>query len=424
MKRDWTNIAVVICMFILLMSMTGCEDSAKSNEESENTLTVITEASFQDNVNAAVKYMKEELPDTRFRIQVLPINQEERDTEIQKLRTQIMAGSGPDVYLINNFILETPEFLTPLFENPYKTMQGGVLASLDSYMEKDAYWNEGNYKKEFLAAGQSEGKQYIIPLSCRYKVLMSETGNMDNLKGKTLEEWLEEAKLSDNAPLKSLVSRCNMWAGQWIGNAADYEKREVLFDKQKWETFFVSHLMYKREEWENLTESENVINFSDRSTDMREDIQAVEPIPDLNGKRLATVQAFGAVGMSCDDKENAYRFLMLFLNDEVQREMAKQGKYSVLNGCIDMEMPVSEMGILNRAKEFGVSDEAAQTALEGFRSLDGAYFITGVEKFLTDSVEEVSWRFDDPNADLTEWEAKASEFAEKAWNDYKMLIAE
>ena len=52
-----------------------------------------------------------------------------------------------------------------LFTNPYKTMQSGVLASLDKYMKEDSYWEDSTYKKELLEAGQYEKRQYIIPVS-------------------------------------------------------------------------------------------------------------------------------------------------------------------------------------------------------------------------------------------------------------------
>lgn len=427
MKTKWRNIVAVVCLFCLLTGMAGCKSSDKANKESKKALTVIAEVMFQQTVEDAADYMREKNPGMEIKIQYLPSNQEEREAEIQKLRTQIMAGDGPDVYLLDSLRGDTAVSPNPLFENPYKTMQSGALASLDRYMKEDAYWEDGTYKKEFLPAGKYEGKQYIIPLSCSYEVLMSENADIESLSDKTLVEWLEEAKQSDKKCLKEVMRGRNMTAGQWICNAADYEKQEVLFDKQKWKTFYISQLMYRKAEMENFSESneaDETFAAFNRADFIDDSIKAVELIPDLEGRRQAWVQAFGAVGMSCDDKETAYRFLMLFLNDEIETDKRKQGKDTFLKGCIDMEIPVQESAIKNRWKEKGISDEAVQITLEAFQELEGAYFVTSVEQFLTSSVEEASWRYEDPNVALTEWEAKASEFAEKAWNDYKMLIAE
>ena len=427
MKSECKNMTAIICIFCLLVGITGCKSSDKADRESKKTLTVIAETMFRRTVEEAADYMMEKDPDMEVKIQFLPDNQEKRETEIQKLRTQIMAGDGPDVYLLDNLREDTTVSQTPLFENPYKTMQSGALASLERYMEEDTYWENGTYKKEFLTAGQYEGKQYMIPLSCSYEVLMSETADIENLSDKTLGEWLEEAKQSDNERLKEVMRGRDMTAGRWIYNAADYEKQEVFFDKQKWKTFYISYHMYRKSEWEQYIEPKkegDVFGRSDRVDFIDDSIKAVALIPDLEGRRQAWVQAFGAVGMSCEDKESAYQFLMLFLNNEIETERSKQGKDTFVKGCIDIEIPVQESAIESRWKEIGISDEKVQIILESFREVEGAYFTTSVEQFLTNSVEEASWRCDDPNIDLTQWEAEASEFAEKAWNDYNMLVSE
>ena len=91
-----------------------------------------------------------------MRIQRLPDKQEEREIEIQKMRTEIMAGKGPDVYLLDGKQENGEEFL-PLLENPYQTMQSGALAPLDELMEKDSYWKDDTYSDVILKAGQYDG---------------------------------------------------------------------------------------------------------------------------------------------------------------------------------------------------------------------------------------------------------------------------
>ena len=142
-----------------------------------------------------------------------------------------MAGKGPDVYILDNMAYVTSDKAMPLFENPYKTMQSGALASLNRFMEKDSYWEESTYQKEFLNAGQYNGKQYIIPLSCEYTFLISDKNDLEYLKEKNLTEWLIEAKKTSNIDLKQLMLIYNTCAGKWVQEAADYEEKEVLFDK-------------------------------------------------------------------------------------------------------------------------------------------------------------------------------------------------
>ena len=105
----------------------------------------------------------EKYDDVEVKIQTLSEEPETRETQIQKLRTQIVAGKGYDVYILNNLRYGSGEPLDelPLFDNPYKTMQSGVFSPLNDNMNQDSYWNGTSYFDPLLKAGQYEGKQYI-----------------------------------------------------------------------------------------------------------------------------------------------------------------------------------------------------------------------------------------------------------------------
>ena len=143
---------IKLCFFLLFVMflLGGCSESSGAEKE----LEVLIEPQFRDQVKEAAKYMKEQTPQVSITIRELPADGEERELEIERLRTQIMAGKGPDVYLINSASDGATQMETPLFSNPYKTMQSGALASLDRYMESDSYWKEGAYLEEFLLPGK------------------------------------------------------------------------------------------------------------------------------------------------------------------------------------------------------------------------------------------------------------------------------
>ena len=166
-----------------------------------------------------------------------------------------------------------------------------------------------------MKVGQYKNQQYIIPLSCDYEVLTSEENNIEHLKQKNLVEWLEEAKISDNISLKKVMLGRRLAAGKWLKEGADYEKKGILFDTERWGKFYLDNMLFLREQFEQVGEG-HIGSF----LDVNENTKAIAVIPDIEGKRLASVQAFGAIGMSSDYKEEAYQFLMLFLNDEVRIE--------------------------------------------------------------------------------------------------------
>ena len=74
---------------------TGC-----NVKEGNETLHVVTEASFEEDVMEAKSFFQIEHPEIQIEVQVLKQDREERTSEIQKIRTEIMAGNGPDVFLL------------------------------------------------------------------------------------------------------------------------------------------------------------------------------------------------------------------------------------------------------------------------------------------------------------------------------------
>ena len=65
-------------------------------------MRVITDQRLYDKVDMAARFMEGIHSRIRVEIQTLPGEGPERETEIEKLRTEIMAGKGPDVYLLES----------------------------------------------------------------------------------------------------------------------------------------------------------------------------------------------------------------------------------------------------------------------------------------------------------------------------------
>ena len=98
-------------------------------------LDVYKRQRLYDKVDMAARFMEGIHSRIRVEIQTLPGEGPERETEIEKLRTEIMAGKGPDVYLLESDQDNIAEVRSYLLENPYQAMQSGALAPLDEYMD-------------------------------------------------------------------------------------------------------------------------------------------------------------------------------------------------------------------------------------------------------------------------------------------------
>ena len=398
---------LVICVYLALV-MTGC--MGEKHTDKKATLTVLTEQAFESTVQMRASAMEDENENLDIQVKVLPLDMTIRENEIQKLQIEIMAGKGPDLYVLTA-PMEMSTVEPDLFDNPYQIIQSGAFAPLDSYMDEDSYWKEGSYKKEFLEVGKHGGKQYLLPLTCSYYVLAG-IQDIDILEGKSLGEWLEYAKLSENLPLRQcIIEGLSQFGGRWFQPAVDYETGQVRFDKEKWkqfgETYFVA--LKKSRQQEQYTEEPTYRISHMNEVDLSSEETHFQVMPDLDGRKMAAVSAYGAVGMSSNKKEIGYDFLMGFLYNKT--EDGKWTEEAKLQG-----IPVQE----NCLNFMRFPDEQIEAVRKGFRELEGAYFITNVEKNMRDALVEEN------QVGLPEWDSKefVNRIAEQAWTGFEIQVKE
>lgn len=398
---------LVICVYLALV-MTGC--MGEKHTDKKATLTVLTEQAFESTVQMRASAMEDENENLDIQVEVLPLDMTIRENEIQKLQIELMAGKGPDLYVLTA-PMEMSTVEPDLFDNPYQIIQSGAFAPLDSYMDEDSYWKEGSYKKEFLEVGKHDGKQYLLPFTCSYYVLEG-IQDIDILEGKSLGEWLEYAKQSENLPLRQcILEGLSQFGGRWFQPAVDYETGQVRFDKEKWkqfgETYFVT--LKKFREQEQYTEKPTYRISHMNEVDLSSEETHFQVMPDLDGRKMAAVSAYGAVGMSSNKKEIGYDFLMGFLYNKT--EDGKWTEEAKLQG-----IPVQE----NCLNFMRFPDEQIEAVRKGFRELEGAYFITNVEKNMRDALVEEN------QVGLPEWDSKefVNRIAEQAWTGFEIQVKE
>lgn len=423
-KRVVRKSVFLICVGVMMIGIAGCGQEKKSGEN--KTLQVVTDVRLYNTVCAAESFFEGSKEGMEVNVQKLPDDPQKRETEIQKLRTEIMAGKGPDVFLMGQESELVEEDVMQLFENPYQTMQSGALASLDKYMEKDDYWEEGTYQKVFLKAGQYNGRQYIIPLSVYYQVYLR-TDDMEEMTEDTLYEWLDQAETSADSRVKAFMEGVSCMGARWIQPAADYEEGEVLFDQSKWNAYAEKYAQFWSEHWDDEIEESNEYRLKTVLDLVTYPEREVQTVPDLNGQKMASISSYGAIGMSSNWKEEAYEFLMLFLNDQSKQFRKEHPDFILpeLQGYLDAaNMPVQESAM--EVKLGYPEEEVLKKAIESFRELDGAYFLTSVEREMyLETIDVFTWIEPGQRSDFAlKQKDKISQISTDAYNTYKMLVTE
>ena len=139
---------------------------------------------------------------------------------------------------------------------------------------------------------------------------------------------------------------------------------------------------------------------------------------------MASIMSYGAVGMSSDLKQEAYDFLMLFLNDRTQKYQKEHSEDSMKLPAFYGYLDKSFTPVQENAFEVWMnypSEEVLQEMQQSFRELDGAYFLTGAERELFEGLDQIALNCSCPGYD---WSAEIDKLADSIWNTYKMMVSE
>ena len=398
-------------------------------------------------------------PDVEVRLEAVPKD----EMELQRLRTQIMAGKGPDVYLMSRN--------DTLISDPYQAMQNGLFVDISEYYDADTSLNKEELNKTIMDAGVYDGNRYIIPYSYDIPVAYVDTaqfeeqgGSLDMFDGGIIQLYenlaaTENSKLIWCAGLSRPSQRFHSF--NFLPDLLDYENQEVFVTAEDIAQFlkvvqaaraaqsfdveelpipnFLKDPMLEEvktygKTWRDYicmyigTTPQHVINAGfTKMSDI--EIDAI-PIVAADGDLVADILFYGAVGAGCKEPETAYSFLSTV--SEVLQIKSPFGT----NGMLSVGWPVRITG----SAEAIANHYNSQTAFGEFRriylagsipevtnddipfldaKIDRVQFYTSLEHDLSDIIDTLN----DPNTGAptdVDIDAVAADFIkELEWHLYE-----
>lgn len=402
-NKQWTGFLLIILMIYVL---SGC-----GNRDESKTLTVFTETTLLEHSKSLADYFKMEHPDMEITVFALSENPEEREAEIQKLRTEITAGHGPDIYILSSEVGSNKNNikLEQLFDNVYKVMKSGTFADLSSQIQNDADWKSEDFVNSIMDAGKLGESQYVIPLF--YDIVMlqidSETAKKAgfNQIPSTLDDLREAAKQSKNDDiLYAFNSFAEQLIQRYIAASVDYEQEQVLLSKENLLELLEKDKTFANQ-YRNLPYKEdsnaNIIRATFLNTGQKELIESSIFINcSVEGKeKLASILQYGAIGRNCKYKDEAYEYLKLFLNPTIQQgeQLEKDNRFygssSMVNG-IPVVKSAQSFWLNNQYELFGdkLEDSSVESLLNTIQDIDRSSILNSLNTFADDLLTE--WRYD------------------------------
>ena len=298
-------------------------------------------------------------------LQLLPIssignpdNLQARELEIERIRTAIMAGNGPDIFLMNSCLFNDPK----LIPDPEQSMNNGLFVDISEYYDADTALEKHKLVTSIMDAGVVDNARYILPLRFDFPVAYVdleqfelEGGSLEMLDNSLLQFYenildTQNEKLASSVTLSEHVVR--RFPLNFLSKAVDYRSSKITLSTAELEDFLKSLQtirnisIYKNDNWLYAYNSSLpfVLNsyligdgtwfdyqcmYIGRMRDITHNAvfsnllnKKIEMIPvkSTDGKIVADITYWGAIGYGCENIPLAYEFLREFLTKEIQWE--------------------------------------------------------------------------------------------------------
>ncbi len=337
-----------ICSVLIIFMLTACASTSTTSNpvpasEEKITFTIcvtpMTDDIFYQTLHIKLKQL---FPDVSFEFVTVPDDsasdprvREAEEAALTKLRTEIMSGRGPDLFVLNAIHLR-------LIQDPDKQMRAGVFADLAPYLDTIAA--EATLNETVLAAGQADGAQYLLPL---YYTVPGVAVPAEALAGfdagetpspaAFLEKLLAHCGTEGFAPLGGLIGSADSLA---YAPALDYEARAAVLNEDQ---LALAALLADTEAWTRATgfqvwrpargvPSAEIpfdacvmgFNYLERQAlgllDQEID-PIVLPIPNGNGGATASVELYAGVRANSPHIQLAAEMLARLLRPEALKQM-------------------------------------------------------------------------------------------------------
>ncbi len=345
-KRHHHKIIAFLFLFCLFTSIAGCSRNTPENQSSPGD-TQATAEEAEENLSKPVVTVLMDLPveadympgefsktleampgygeDFMVRFESLPKSGADRDTTLTRIRTEILAGKGPDLFLCAQKLYGVtagPDD-TPFFPFPMQAMANHLFLPLDDYIEKAEYMDMGAMQPTVMAAGCNEEGRQIIPLTYTFEATFFDKKEYAPERDfpMTWEEMLDDP----DPVIRYVASSAGSRLQDIIGELADYSKDVPAFSEEELHSWAG---MWK-DAWQTLPENmkEEILqtvpftplSLSNSAVDLSSD-QEYTIIPAYNRDRgiTANITTFAAINRNARRPDEAFKIIDYLMKPQIQ----------------------------------------------------------------------------------------------------------
>lgn len=396
--RKTRILIIALCLMVLLTITEGCktkdkdssqeatpdisgtQDSSYNTEEAE-PLQIFIDVEYGSSVYLKVKdklseYMSEGDRTVSFatrikdmggpssiELEIPPVQGDKRETYLTRLRTEIMAGGGPDVFVCMSGMgyhedQKTHEYIEsePLFRFPQQAMKRNMFLALDDYIDKAQFMEWDKLTPVIMDTGKTEKGRFLLPMTYTVPVTIFQSSDVEHTQSKNVK-W-EDMLASDPQMCLAAVKEVSPNMVAALAPMADYVNDKLAVSEDEMARFINEKAdnMQKYEDESNVprarfnlkvVDSFKPSNYDDRFND--DEHFTMIPLYSRSGGSAAIITSFAAVNANTKHPDDAFFILDYLLSEECQRSSL----YSFVTA--DMAVPTME-GLMTHGTSVGGVD--------------------------------------------------------------------
>lgn len=266
-----------------------------------------------------------------------------RATAVSRLRVEMLAGGGPDVFIMRYIPTEYSGMGANLdsgdilIKSPQKVMESGLFLPLDEYIENNTQYTEWeNFPQAIMDAGRNYEGQQIIPISYTLPVKIYTQEDFDYTPDRLLS-WNDMLTDMELAPFAIDLINCHDYtvsADQTylsypgyleftLGQIADYEEGKLLFTEEEL-LQRVKEILALNPEDVHPDAEEGLLGIKARSYTQP---VTLLPLYSDDGGITARIESYAAVNRNTDRPDDAFKVIDTLLSTEAQQNYKIYSEY-------------------------------------------------------------------------------------------------
>lgn len=255
-----------------------------------------------------------------FTVQVESVSS---DASRTRLRTEIMAGKGPDLFLCGQKLYfqigqgGTESF----FHFPQQAMSNHLFLPLDDYIEDAQYIEWGKLQPQVMEAGRNDEGQQLLPLTYTFEATFFDNGyKPESQFPMTWDEMIEDTDPNIRA------AACNARMENIMGELADFDKDTPAFTEEELRRVAATSYAVRGdlpEELHGVGQPPNAaMDLQDLSrfgiSLVGEQEYTMIPTYNLSGGITANVTTFAAINRNARNPDEAFKIIDYLLFPRIQ----------------------------------------------------------------------------------------------------------